>query len=76
MRTVGDRKMPQIAFSASAEALVAGSRFNDSMHGLSPAQGYIPKGVYFFKTHEEANQFDLRCLAEKMAEIATQRGRL
>jgi hypothetical protein len=73
MRTVGHRKTPAVTFFASADALADGGHFNDSMRRLAPDPGHIPKGVYFFKTHEEANQFDLDCLAKKMARIAQKR---
>ena len=35
--------------------------------------GHVPKGVYYFATHKEANQFDLDCLAKKMAQMAAKR---
>lgn len=34
---------------------------------------FIPKGVYRFKSHEEANRFDLNCLVKGMADIAMTR---
>lgn len=41
--------------------------------GYLPGTGFIPKGLYRFKTHEEANRFDLDCLAKGMADIALAR---
>ena len=72
MRTVGNSTIPQITFSASAESLVMGACFNDEMSRFSGG-GHVPKGVYYFKTHQEANQFDLDCLAKKMAKMAVKR---
>lgn len=74
MRTVGHRKEQQLTFSASAELLAEGARFNDEIHRLPTGNTtFIPKGVYFFRTHEEANRHQLRCLAEGMARIARDR---
>ena len=74
MKTVGHRKLRTITFHASGEALLEGARFNEEMQklptgGVSP----IPKGVYFFKTHEEAYQHQLDCLAKGMAKVAWER---
>lgn len=75
MRTVGHRNELPIAFSASAELLAEGARFNEALQHFSHGRtGYIPKGVYFFKTHEEANRHQLDCLAAHMARIARERG--
>ena len=74
MRIVGHRTEPPITFSASAELLVEGARFNDEIHRLPTGdRGFIPKGVYRFRSHEEANHFDLDCLTRRMAEIAGER---
>lgn len=71
MRTVGHRKVQSITFSASAELLVEGARFNDEIHRLPSGNlTFMPKGVFRFKTHEEANRFDFECLTEGMARIA------
>lgn len=71
MRTVGHRVEPPITFSASAALLVEGARFNDDIHRLpTGSRNFILKGVYRFKSHEDANRFDLECLAKRMAEIA------
>ena len=75
MRTVGHRKERPIAFSASAELLAEGARFNDDLQQLAGGRaGCIPKGVYRFMTHEEANRHQMECLARHMARIARERG--
>lgn len=70
-RTVGCRKSRPITFSASALLLIEGARFNDEIHRL-PTGGttHIPKGVYRFKSHEDANRHQQECLASGMASIA------
>lgn len=74
MRTIGHRKEHPITFSASAALLAEGARFNDEIHRLPTGnQTFIPKGVYRFKSFEEANRQDLDCLVEGMAQIAMER---
>lgn len=74
MRTIGHRKEHPITFSASAVLLIEGARFNDEIHRLPTGnQTFIPKGVYRFKSFEEANRQDLDCLVEGMAQIAMER---
>lgn len=74
MRTIGHRKERPITFSASAALLAEGARFNDEIHRLPTGnQTFIPKGVYRFKSFEEANRQDLDCLVEGMAQTAMKR---
>ena len=74
MRTIGRRKEHPITFSASSALLVEGARFNDEIHRLPTGnRTFIPKGVYRFKSFEEANRQDLDCLVEGMAQIAMER---
>lgn len=74
MRTIGHRKEHPITFSASVALLIEGARFNDEIHRLPTGnQTFIPKGVYRFKSFEEANRQDLDCLVEGMAQIAMER---
>ncbi|MBI5937518.1 MAG: hypothetical protein HY850_06700 [Betaproteobacteria bacterium] len=71
MRTVGHRKERPIAFSASAALLVEGARFNDEIHRLPTGRtSLVRKGLFRFKTHEDANRHELECLAEGIAKIA------
>jgi hypothetical protein len=74
MRIVGHRQPPPISFNASAARLAEGARFNDEIHHLpSGSDSFIPKGVYRFKTHAEANQHQMDCLANGMAYVARAR---
>jgi len=71
MRTVGHRKQKTITFSASAELLEEGARFNDEMHRLPTGnRTFIPKGLYRFGSHELANHFDFDCFVQGMASKA------
>ena len=74
MRTIGQRRERPITYSASASLLLEGARFNDDIHRLPTGHlTYIPKGVFRFTTHEEANQHQQACLIEAMAKIALNR---
>lgn len=71
MRTVGHRTERAITFSASGELLKEGARFNDEMHRLPTGnQTFIPKGVYRFRTFEEANRHDRDCIVAAMTASA------
>ncbi|MDR2637823.1 MAG: hypothetical protein LBB55_05735 [Zoogloeaceae bacterium] len=71
---IGHRKPRSISFSASGTLLAEGARFNDELHQFPTGNlCFIPKGVYRFKTHEEANLFDQEYLAKGMARIALER---
>jgi hypothetical protein len=74
MRTVGHRKEPPVTFSASATLLAEGARFNDEIHRLPTGnRTFIPKGIYRFKSFDEANRHDLDCIVAGMAQAALER---
>jgi len=75
MRTIGRRKEHPITFSASAELLRQGARFNDEIHHL-PTGGStrIAKGIYRFKSHEEAQRQIVDSVVSAMLQTALERG--
>jgi hypothetical protein len=74
MRTIGHRKERQITFSASAALLWEGARFNEEILRLPTVRStFIPKVVFRFKSHEEANQHQQTSLIDGMAQIALER---
>ena len=74
MRTIGSRKERPVSVVASGLLLAEGARFNDEIHRLPTGNStFIPKGVYRFMTHAEANRQQLDCLANGMATIARER---
>jgi hypothetical protein len=74
MRIIGHRKERPITFSASAELLAEGARFNDEIHRMPTGnETFMPKGLFFFKTHEEANRQQMDNLIKGMAKIARER---
>jgi hypothetical protein len=76
MRTVGGRKARPLSVAGSGALLDEGARFNDEIHRLPTGdRTFIRKGVYRFKTHEDANRHDFDRIAVGMAEIASERRR-
>jgi hypothetical protein len=74
MRTIGRRTGHPITFSASARLLAEGARFNDEIHRLPTGdRTFIPKGVYRYKSFEEANRHDLDCIVAGMTRAAMER---
>ena len=72
MKTIGNRRQPQVNPRASADALITGALFSESIARLAKST-FIPKGVYRFKTHEAANEHQAECLARGMASLAAER---
>jgi hypothetical protein len=63
-----------IAASPRAARLIEGVRFNDEIHKLPTGNTtFIPKGVYHFCRHEDANRHWQDCVSEGMAKIALER---
>ena len=74
MRVIGRRLEAPLSFSASGKFLAQGARFNDDLRGLPTGDAaFIPKGLYHFRTHEDADAHAQACLAERMARIAARR---
>ena len=76
MRIAGQRQTIPIGFAASAALLAEGAQFNDEIHRMPGGNdSYIPKGVYRFKTHAEANKHQLDCIAKGMAALVRARSK-
>ena len=73
MRQVGRRREPEIVQQASGQLLMAGARFSEALSALAPST-FVPKGVYRFKSHADANQHQQDCLVRGMALLAARRG--
>jgi hypothetical protein len=74
MKQIGHRTAPPLQRQADAAPLIAGARFSEALAALGPA-GIMPKGIYRFRTHEQANQHQAEGLAQGMANLAEQRMR-
>ena len=72
MRQVGTRQAKPIVEPASGSLLAAGARFNEAIAALAPST-YVLKGVYRFRSHDEANRHEQDCLARGMGLIAAGR---
>ncbi len=72
MRQVGNRIERQMVARASGALLAEGGRFNETVARFSNIS-YIPKGVYRFASHLEANAHDQDCLVSAMAALALAR---
>ncbi|MBK7663695.1 MAG: hypothetical protein IPJ21_09170 [Sterolibacteriaceae bacterium] len=72
MKQVGTRRDPAIEMQASGRLLAEGARFNETVARLSPTT-FIPKGVYHFRSHQEANLHEQECLARGMGRLAAKR---
>ena len=72
MRQVGVRREPAVEEQANGRLLAEGARFNEALARLAPST-FVPKGVYRFRTHDEANRQALDCLARGMGRLAAKR---
>lgn len=67
MRIVGQRKERPVGLLSSCTLLAEDASFNDEIHRLPTGNmTFIPKGLYRFKTHEEAEKHHRSCLARGM----------
>ena len=73
MRQVGSRLEPELVERASDLLLAEGARFNEAVSRLAPTT-FIPKGVYRFRSHDDANRHQLDCLVRGMGQLAMSRG--
>lgn len=65
MKIIGKRTVEkQITFEPSGEYLKEIAAWNDTIGEIR----FFPKGVYRYKTHEEADEHYLNCFADKIAE--------
>lgn len=74
MRIVGNRKSKPMSFSGAGSLLQEGARFNDEIHRLPGGdRTRFRKGIYRFKTHEEANRHEQDCIVAVMMQLALRR---
>lgn len=73
MRQIGKRKEPPITPEATGENLAGGVEFSADMAKLAGGSVMFPKGVFRYKTHEEANAHQELWLARGMAQLARAR---
>lgn len=74
MRTIGHRNNQPVTFSASGTLLAEGGRFNDEIHRMPTGNlTFIAKGIYRFKSVEDADRQDAESIAQGMAQVALDR---
>jgi hypothetical protein len=75
MRIVGRQQQYDVVFDASAEKLVEGARWNDAVNKAFGTRhpGLFPRGVYCYRSHEEADAAQADAVAACMAKIALAR---
>lgn len=74
MRVHGKRRVRSITAKASGESLREGAIFNDELHKLPTGQStFIPRGIYRFKTHEDAARHRDECELKRMLSRERQR---
>ena len=73
MRQVGTKKESKAQVLASGLAIAASAEFGMTISQLAGGSLFVPKGLYRFKSHEEAALKDSNWLAQGMAKIAQER---
>ena len=68
MKTVGIRVNRPLQDAPDGASLKECARLTEAVSGF--ARSGFPKGVYRYRSHEEANRDEERCLAERMAELS------
>jgi hypothetical protein len=59
--------------SPSADGIIAAAQHSAVVAGLAGGSTFVPKGVYRFKSHEDAARQEEIWLAEGMARLAQER---
>lgn len=73
MKIVGKRIEPPVTTSTSGSSLASAVTFSADLTQLAGGRVMFPKGVFRYKTHEEANEHQAQCLAQGMASLVRQR---
>lgn len=72
MKKIGARRERGIAELPDGLLLVEGAHFNEGLAGLAQTT-FVPKGVYRFRSHADANRHYLDCLVSGMGLLAMKR---
>ncbi len=72
MITVGYRRERPIAMQGDGRLLAEGARFSETISHLAIST-FIPKGVYRFRTHKDANRQQEDCLVKGLGQLAAER---
>lgn len=72
MITVGQRRERSLAMQGDGTLLVEGARFSKTIAHLANST-FIPKGVYRFQSHKDANKQQEDSLVRGMGQLAAER---
>lgn len=72
MRTVGHRRERPISMEGDGTLLAEGVRFSETIARLAKST-FIPKGVYRFRSHHDANRQQDDALSQGIARLAAER---
>lgn len=75
MKQVDKRIEPAMTVEVSGSALASNIAFSADLTQLAGGRVFFPKGVYRYKSHDEANAHQSDCLAQGMAQLAIERHR-
>ena len=68
MKIAGKRKERDITFHADGALLKEGALFNTEMQKMQSTFRF-PRGVYRYKSHEEADRHMMECVVSSMVDI-------
>ncbi len=68
MKVIGKRKERDISFHASGDLLREGALFNTEIQKLLSTFRF-PRGVFRYRTHEEADRHMSECILDSMVAI-------
>ena len=72
MRTVGHRRERPVVMQGDGMLLAEGAHFSETLAHLATST-FIPKGVYRFRTHKDANRQQDDCLVKGIGQLAVER---
>ena len=72
MKQVGTRREPPVTEQSDGLLLAEGARFNEAVSRLAQTT-FIPKGIYRYKSHTDANRHAQDCLVRGMGLLAAKR---
>lgn len=74
-RQVGRRTLSALTDTPNPQALRQGFVLTSEVARLSGGRVFFPKGVFRYRSHEEANSHQQECRAQGMARLALERER-
>ena len=73
MKQVGKRLEQPMTAVPSGAALASNMAFSSDIAKLAGGRVFFPKGVFRYRSHDQANAHQMACLAVGMAQLAKDR---